>query len=528
MNIVNELGTAIMIWSILGFAIGAAAGYAAATTTTRRRAAAELLIAESDARTIREVASKEAEAHKAQLLLEAKENAEQQWSEQSQELRERRNEIVEQERRLTKREEQIEVRATGLQEREENLGKMRKRVRRRETDVEAAWQEAEANRIKQVELLEQVAAMTCQQAKDELLAKMEGEVRQDAALLTKRVIEAAQENAEIEARRIMTTAIQRYAADHIAESTVTVVDLPNDDMKGRIIGRQGRNIRALELATGVNLIIDDTPESVTVSAFNPVRREIAARALQKLIQDGRIHPTTIEEVVAKSTKEVEAAIRKAGDEACLESGIQSVHPKIKEALGRLCFRTSYGQNVLKHSLEVASLCEHMAGELGLDCVIAKRAGLFHDLGKAAESDQQANHAAASAEILRRCGEDENVIAAVEAHHDRSPGTIYGVLVQAADALSAARPGARREALETYVKRLEQLEKIASQHAAVVNAHAIQAGRELRVIVEPSKCSDAEMVALSRDLAKDIEKQLQYPGEIKVTVIRETRAVEYAR
>jgi ribonuclease Y len=443
--------------------------------------------------------------------------------------RERRSELEGLERRLGQKEDTLDKRLDQLDGRERELQGRERAVQDRE--IAAARQEAEVERLlaQEREKLEQIAGLTAQQAKEELLRVMENEARMDAAHLVKRIEDEAREQAHRHAQRIIAMAVQRSASDYVSETTVSVVVLPNDEMKGRIIGREGRNIRALEAATGVDLIVDDTPEAVILSGFDPFRREVARVALDRLIADGRIHPARIEEVVEKVKAELDERIVQEGESALLELNIPRVHPELVKLLGRLRFRTSYGQNVLQHSKEVAFLAGVMAAELKADVHVARRAGLFHDVGKAVDREVEGTHLEIGMELLRRYGESDEVVHAMACHHgDYDPETVEAVLVTSADALSAARPGARREVLETYVKRLEKLEEIAAGFRGVQKTYAIQAGREVRIIVDSGRLTDEEAIMLSKDVAKRIEQELTYPGQIKVNVIRETRSIEYAR
>jgi ribonuclease Y len=441
----------------------------------------------------------------------------------------RRTELEALERRLTQKEDTLDKRVDQLDGRERELQGRERGVQERETATIKKETEVERLLAQESEKLEQIAGLTAQQAKDELLRVMENEARMDAAHLVKRLEDEAREHAQRQAQRIISMAVQRAASDYVSETTVSVVVLPSDEMKGRIIGREGRNIRALEAATGVDLIVDDTPEAVILSGFDPFRREIARVALDRLIADGRIHPARIEEVVEKVKAELDLRIVEEGESSLLELNIPNVHPELVKLLGRLRFRTSYGQNVLQHSKEVAFLASAMAGELKSDVHVARRAGLFHDIGKAVDREIEGTHLEIGIELLRRYGESEAVVHAMACHHgDYDPETVEAILVTAADALSAARPGARREVLETYVKRLEKLEEIAAGFRGVQKTYAIQAGREVRIIVDSGRISDEEAIMLSKDVAKKIEAELTYPGQIKVNVIRETRSIEYAR
>jgi ribonuclease Y len=445
------------------------------------------------------------------------------------ETREHRIELSGVERELAEREKELSSRIESLEEREQTLAQGEAEFADRDTQLRAMEEELERATAEQRVRLERIAGLTGDQAKAELMRAMENEARIEAASTMKRIEDEANEKAKEKARRVIAMAVQRIASEHVVESTVSVVDLPSDEMKGRIIGREGRNIRAFEQATGVDLIVDDTPEAVILSCFEPVRREIARLALGALIQDGRIHPGRIEELVAKVQAEMEEKLLADGEAAALEAGMPDLHPELHKLLGRLQFRSSFGQNALKHSLEVSWLAHHMAAELGANAAVAKRAGLLHDIGKAVDREMDGTHLELGRELLRKHGESDLVIHAMECHHgDYDPRSVEAVLVTAADALSAARPGARREILENYIKRLEKLESMATEFKGVGKAYAIQAGRELRVVVESDRVSDEEALWLARDVAKKVESELTYPGQIKVTVIRETRAVEYAR
>ncbi|MDD4200287.1 MAG: ribonuclease Y [Eubacteriales bacterium] len=456
------------------------------------------------------------------IILEAKEEAQRQRNEVEKEIRERRNEISKSERRLIQKEDSIDRKIENIEKKEESITNKEKKIEARLSEQDRVLQ-------RQLEELEKISGYTVEQAREIILQKVEQEARNEAAVLYKEIENEAKEEAEKKAKEIITGAIQRCAADHVAESTVSVVPLPNDEMKGRIIGREGRNIRAIENATGIDLIIDDTPEAVILSGFDPVRREIARLALEKLIVDGRIHPARIEEMVEKSEREVNAIIKEEGEQATFEVGIHNLHPELVKLLGRLKYRTSYGQNVLKHSVEVALLAGLMAGELGLDVTLAKRAGLLHDIGKALDHDREGTHVDIGIEVLKKYKESEAVINGMAAHHgDYEPKSIEAVLIAAADALSAARPGARRETLESYIKRLQKLEDIANTTRGVETSYAIQAGREIRIIAKPDEIGDDAIALLARDISKKIESELEYPGQIKVNVVRETRAIDYAK
>lgn len=467
-------------------------------------------------------AEKKSESIKKEIVLEAKEDANRIRSNLDREVKDRRNELSRSERRLLQKEESLDRKIENIEKKEANI------VRKQET-LDKKNQEVDSFLEKQIQELEKISGYTRDEAKEILLSELEKDIRHDAAIMIRNIESEAKEEADKKAKYIITGAIQRCAADHVAESTVSVVSLPNDDMKGRIIGREGRNIIALETLTGVDLIIDDTPEAVIISAFDPVRREIARVALEKLILDGRIHPSKIEEMVEKATKEVNQIMKEEGEEATFEVGIHNLHPELVRLLGRLKYRTSYGQNVLKHSIEVAHLAGLMAGELGLDVKLAKRAGLLHDIGKALDHEYEGTHVDIGIDILRKYKESQAVINGMAAHHgDYEPQSMEAVLIAAADALSAARPGARRETLEVYIKRLQQLENLAATTHGVEKAFAIQAGREVRIIAKPDQVRDDEVALLAREISKKIESELEYPGQIKVNVLRETRAIEYAK
>jgi len=497
----------------------------------RSRSAAVRLIANAEKEARRIVAATETEGQRIQKDAEilARERLLAARTEFERETRDVRLELTGLENRLEEKESEIDGRIESLTERERTAETLEAEIQEREGRLSTHEEELNAAISEQRVRLEQIAGLTVDQAKAELLRSMENEARMDAANLVKRIEDETNEKAKEKARRVISMAIQRIASEHVVESTVSVVDLPSDEMKGRIIGREGRNIRAFEQATGVDLIVDDTPEAVILSCFEPVRREIARLALAKLIQDGRIHPGRIEELVAKVQGEMEEKLLADGEAAALEVGIPDLHPELLKLLGRLQFRSSYGQNALKHSMEVAWLSQHMAAELGADAAVAKRAGLVHDIGKAVDREMDGTHLELGRDLLHKHGETDQVIHAMECHHgDYDPHSVEAVLVTAADALSAARPGARREILQNYIKRLEKLESMATDFKGVEKAFAIQAGRELRIVVESGRLSDEDAIWLARDLAKKVEAELTYPGQIKVTVIRETRAVEYAR
>ena len=474
-------------------------------------------------------AREEAERIKKEALVQGKEDAQRLRKETEEEIKGKKRELNSLEKRLQQKEAQIEKKQDLIDRKEIEVLEKETALKEMESELERQEKELQSIRAEAKAQLEKISNMTQQEAKEHLLKLVEQDIRQDAARLLKKIETETREQAEKKAREIISLAISRYAGDFVAERTVSVVALPSDEMKGRIIGREGRNIRALEAATGVDLIIDDTPEAVLLSGFNPIRREVARIALERLVADGRIHPARIEEVVQKVEKELDVTIREAGEQATFDVGVYGIHPELVKLLGKLKYRTSFAQNVLQHSVEVAFLAGIMAAELGLDEKKAKRAGLLHDLGKAVDHEVEGPHALIGADMARKYGESDEVVHAIAAHHeDIKPETEIAVLVQAADALSGARPGARKEMLETYVKRLQDLENIARSFPGVQKSYAIQAGREIRIMVESSKVSDEEALLLSRDVAKKIESELSYPGQIKVTVIRETRAVEYAK
>ena len=478
--------------------------------------------AEEEALRIINDAIKSAESKKREATLEAKEEILRSRKEYEKEEKERRADLQKQERRLQQKEENIDRKTDAIEKKEEALAQ-------KHAALDKENEEIKIIKRSQTEMLERISGFTADEAKKYLIEQVESEVTHETALKIKEIEARATDEADQYAREIVASAILRCAAAHAAEITVSVVPLPNDEMKGRIIGREGRNIRTIETLTGVDLIIDDTPEAITVSCFEPVRREVARLALEKLIADGRIHPTHIEEMVAKARREVDAVIKSEGERAVLETGVRGLHPELVKMLGRLHYRTSYGQNVLQHSIEVAHLAGMMAAELGADVATAKRAGLLHDIGKAVDHELEGTHVALGVEFLRKYHEREDVIHAVQAHHnDVEPQTVVACLVQAADAISAARPGARRENIENYIKRLEKLEEITGSYPGVETSYAIQAGREVRVMVKPEQVSEDDMVILARELAKRIESELEYPGQIKVHVLRETKVIEYAK
>ncbi|MBR6742924.1 MAG: ribonuclease Y [Clostridia bacterium] len=489
-----------------------------------RKAKAERAIgsAEQEAKRILSDAIKTAEARKKELLIEAKDEVHHLRQETEKDLRERRSEVQRQERRLQQKEETLDRKIDNLEIKEENLAKRAK-------EIEEKIEESEQIKRSQLEMLERISGYSKEQARDYLLTLLDSELTHAKAVKIKDFEQRTKDESEEIAREILSRAIQRCAADHSSEITVSVVSLNNDELKGRIIGREGRNIRALETATGVDLIIDDTPEAITVSSFDPIRREVARVALEKLVTDGRIHPARIEEMVAKAQSEVNAIIKREGERAMLEAGIHNLHPEIVKLLGKLYYRTSYGQNVLNHSLEVCHLSGIIAAELGVNVTLAKRAGLLHDIGKALDHEQEGTHIQLGVEVAKKYKENEDVVHAIHAHHGEVEAkTVIAFIVQAADAISAARPGARRENIENYIKRLEKLEEIANSFKGVENSFAIQAGREVRIVVKPEVISDDQMVIVARDIANKIESELEYPGQIKVNVIRENRAVDFAK
>ena len=518
------IGTMIVVAIVLIVVAVAAAVLSHFLTVSNLKNNAESKIgnAEAKAREIIDDAVKTAETKKKESLLEIKEESIRNKNELEKETKERRSELQRYEKRVLSKEEALDKKSEAIERREAGFTAKEEELKQREAKVEELSQQ-------RVQELERISGLTSEQAKEYLLKTVEEDVKHDTAKMIKELEAQAKEEADKKAKEYVVTAIQRCAADHVAETTISVVQLPSDEMKGRIIGREGSNIRTLETLTGVELIIDDTPEAVVLSGFDPIRREVARIALEKLIVDGRIHPARIEEMVEKAQKEVDTMIREEGESAALEVGVHGIHPELLKLLGRMKFRTSYGQNALKHSVEVAQLSGLLAGEIGLDVRLAKRAGLLHDIGKSIDHDVEGSHIQIGVDLCRKYKESATVINAVEAHHgDVEPETLIACVVQAADTISAARPGARRETLETYTNRLKQLEDITNQFKGVDKSFAIQAGREIRVMVVPEQVSDADMVLLARDIAKQIEFELEYPGQIKVNVIRESRVTDYAK
>ncbi|MGL4774184.1 MAG: ribonuclease Y [Clostridium sp.] len=503
----------IVVLSILGIVL---------YKTIQKTSKTKIESLEKEAVDVLEKAKREAEATRKESILEAKEEVHRLRNDFERDSRERRNEIQRLERRLLQREESLEKKGEALERKDESMNQKLVEIE----EIENSAKDLYAQRREE---LERISSLSSEEARHILLEEVKKEVSHEAALMIKDIESKAKEEADKKAREIVTTAIQRCAADHVSETTVHVVALPNDEMKGRIIGREGRNIRTLETLTGVDLIIDDTPEAVILSSFDPIRREVARMALEKLIVDGRIHPARIEEMVERSIKDVENDIKEEGEQATLETGVHGLHPEITRLLGRLKYRTSYGQNVLKHSIEVSYLAGLMASELGLDVTLARRAGLLHDIGKAVDQEQEGPHALIGGDLAKKYGESPVVVNAIAAHHgDVEMQSLEAILVQAADAISAARPGARRETLEAYIKRLEKLEEIANSYEGVEKSYAIQAGREIRIMVKPDSIDDAGAIELARNIVKSIEEQLEYPGQIKINVIRETRAVDFAK
>ncbi len=515
------IAIAAVVAVLLSLAVGFIC-FNAGVSHRKKIAEAEIGSAEEQAKKILADAAAEAESKKRVALVEAKEEILKSRNDAEREFKERRGEISRQERRIQQKEEALDRKTEALEKKDELLNKKIKDAQDKQAEIDVL-------RKKETEVLERLSGLTAEEAKEYLLRNIESEVRHEAAIMIKEIETQAKDEADKKAKNIISTAIQRCAADHVAETTVSVVSLPNDEMKGRIIGREGRNIRTLETLTGIDLIIDDTPEAVILSGFDPIRREVARVALEKLITDGRIHPARIEEMVERAKKEVEQTIKQEGEQATFDTGVHGLHPELIRLLGKLRFRTSYGQNVLKHSIEVAHVAGIMAGELGADVTIAKRAGLLHDIGKAVDHEIEGSHITIGVDLAKKYNEGPEVIHAIEAHHgDVEPHTIIACLVQAADAISAARPGARRENIETYIKRLQNLEEIANSFNGVNNSFAIQAGREIRIMVKPEQVGDDDMSFIAREICKKIESELEYPGQIKVNVIRETRITDYAK
>ena len=519
-----------MEFDLITFLLGILAGgvvfgvilFILGVTYRKKVAEKEIGSAEEEAKRIINEAIRGGENKKREMLLEAKEEIHKSRTEYEKEVKERRSELQKQERRLQQKEESLDKKLDIHEKKEEDLAK-------KIANVQAQQEEVASLKRSQMEMLEKISGLTQDEAKAYILKGVEDDVRHETAVKIKEIEDQMKDEADQKAREIITTAIQRCAADHAAEVTVSVVPLPNDEMKGRIIGREGRNIRTLETITGVDLIIDDTPEAITVSSFDPVRREVARLALEKLIADGRIHPTRIEDMVEKARREVDHTIKQEGERAVFETGIHGLHPELIKLLGRQKYRTSYGQNVLNHSIEVAHIAGLLASELGVDVTLAKRAGLLHDLGKSVDHEMEGSHVQLGVELAKKYKENPVVINAIEAHHgDVEPQTVIACLVQAADAISAARPGARRENVENYIRRLEKLEELTSSFPGVEKSYAIQAGREVRIMVKPEEVTEDNMILLAHDVARKIEAELEYPGQIKVNVIRETKAVEYAK
>ena len=518
----ESMDVTTVIVGIVCFAVAAVVFFVLGNQYRKNVAEKEIGSAEEEAKRIINESIKSAESKKREALVEAKEEILKARNEYEKEVKERRSDLQKQERRLQQKEETLDRKTDNIEKKEETLS-------RKLAELEEAREEVNTLKKSEMDVLERISGFTAEEAKNYLIAQLEADVTHESAMKIKEIEAHYKEEADTIARELISGAIQRCAADHVAEATVSVVPLPNDEMKGRIIGREGRNIRTLETMTGVDLIIDDTPEAITVSCFDPVRREIARLALEKLIQDGRIHPTRIEEMVEKAKREVDATIKAEGERAVFETNVHGLHPELVKLLGRMKYRTSYGQNVLNHSIEVSHVAGLLAAEIGANVAEAKRAGLLHDLGKAIDHEVEGSHVAIGVELARKYKESEAIVHAIEAHHnDVEPKTVVACLVQAADAISAARPGARRENLENYIKRLEKLEEVTSSFPGVEKSYAIQAGREVRIMVKPEQVSEDQMVLLARDIAKKIEEELEYPGQIKVHVLRETKVIEYAK
>lgn len=522
---VTALNTEMILLLLAGLIFGGFVG----AVLRAKASGSKLANAEREAAQIVESAKKDADTIRKEAEIQSKDvvfKAKADWED---EVRDARREIQSQERRLVQKEENLDRKVSEVDERDRELARQEQSLIDRDGNLQKRADEIESLVAEQRAKLEKISGITTEEAKQQLVASMESEARHDAAKLIKQIEDEAKESADKKAKKILSLTIQRYAGDYVAEKTINSVPLPSDEMKGRIIGREGRNIRAIEAATGIDLIIDDTPEAVIISGFNPVRREVARMALERLIADGRIHPSRIEEVVKKAEQEVDGTIREAGEQATFDVGVHGIHQEIVKLVGRLRYRTSYGQNVLQHSLEVSFLCGIMAAELGIDVKQAKRAGLLHDIGKAVDHEVEGSHAVIGGDLARKYGESAEIVHAISAHHeDEKPETILAVLVQAADALSGARPGARREMLETYVKRLDDLERIGTSFNGVTSCYAIQAGREVRVMVSSEVVSDDQSHVMAKDIARKIEGEMTYPGQIRVNVIRETRATDYAK
>ncbi len=507
---------------IIAVAVSAVVFFFCGTVYRKKVAESEIGSAETEAKRIINEAIRSAEAKKKETTLEAKEEAIRIKAEAEKELKERRAEVTKQERRIAQKEESLDKKTEALETKEEQIAN-------KISEAEKVKEQVEGLKTAQMDKLQEISGFTVEQAKDHLLTTLENEIKHEAAMKIKEIEAKTKEEGDQKAREIITSAIQRYAADYVAETTVSVVALPTDEMKGRIIGREGRNIRTIETITGVDLIIDDTPEAITISCFDPVRREIARIALERLVNDGRIHPSKIEEAVERAKRDVEAAIKQEGERATFETGVYGLHPELVKLLGKMRYRTSYGQNVLLHSIEVSHITGIMAAELGVDIALAKRAGLLHDIGKALDHEIEGSHIQIGVDVAKKYKENNVVINSIESHHgDVEPTSIIACLVQAADAISAARPGARRENLEAYIKRLQKLEEISSSFEGVERSFAIQAGREIRIMVKPEQVSDDSMPLLAREIVKRIESEMEYPGQIKINIVRESRAIDYAK